>query len=84
MARLTLLVRAGCHLCELAREAMARVEARTGESWREVVVDGDPVLEARYGLYVPVVLLDDVEHGYWRVEEDRLELDLAGVSSGTG
>jgi hypothetical protein len=25
-----------------------------------------------------VILLDGKEHGYWRVEEDRLRRDLAG------
>ncbi|WP_121157863.1 glutaredoxin family protein [Micromonospora pisi] len=71
------MVRAGCRLCDLAKEAMARVERRTGEAWTEVDVTGDAELEDEYGLRVPVVLLDGREHGYWKVEEDRLERDLA-------
>ncbi len=34
-------------------------------------------LERDYGDRVPVVLLDGAEHGYWRVEEDRLLRDMA-------
>ncbi|MGA8116858.1 MAG: glutaredoxin family protein [Actinocatenispora sp.] len=75
--RVTLLSRAGCHLCEAAREAMVRVEERTGVAWREVDVESDIELERDYGDRLPVVLLDGREHGYWRVEEERLVRDLA-------
>lgn len=74
--RLTLLTRPGCHLCDVAKESMARVAAATGEPWNEVDVTGDPHLEDEYGFRVPVVLLDGKEHGYWRVEEERLLRDL--------
>jgi Glutaredoxin-like domain (DUF836) len=77
-----LMVRGGCRMCEVAREAMVRVAAGTGESWVEVDVAGDPVLEDEYGLRVPVVLLDGKEHGYWKVEEDRLIRDLARSAGG--
>jgi hypothetical protein len=76
--RLVLITRAGCHLCDVAKEAMDRVAAATGETWHEVDVDGDRDLLAEYSDRVPVVLLDGREHGYWRVEEDRLLRDLAG------
>jgi len=74
--RLTLLTRAGCHLCDVAKEALARVCRRTGEQWREVDVDSDAELQAEYSDRVPVILLDGKEHGYWRVEEERLLRDL--------
>ncbi|MEE6259415.1 glutaredoxin family protein [Plantactinospora sonchi] len=74
--RLTLITRPGCHLCDVAREAMARVVAVTGDRWTEVDVTSELELERDYGDRVPVVLLDGREHGYWRVEEDRLLRDL--------
>ncbi|MFY1696174.1 MULTISPECIES: glutaredoxin family protein [unclassified Solwaraspora] len=74
--RLTLITRSGCHLCEVAREAIARVAAQTGEEWVELDVDSDIELERDFGERLPVVLLDEREHGYWRVEEDRLLADL--------
>ena len=78
VSRLTLITRPGCHLCDVAKEAMDRVAADTGESWVELDVESDIALEREYGDRVPVVLLDGKEHGYWRVEEDRLRRDLAG------
>ncbi|WP_203660875.1 glutaredoxin family protein [Actinocatenispora rupis] len=75
--RLTLLTREGCHLCDDAKVAMARVAATAGVGWREVDVASDIELEREYGDRLPVILLDGREHGYWRVEEDRLLRDLA-------
>ena len=75
--RVTLITRADCHLCEVAKQALDRVAADTGVRWCEVDVDADPELQAEYWDRVPVILLDGKEHGYWRVEEDRLRRDLA-------
>ncbi len=76
--RVTLLVRAGCHLCADARVAVARVAADTGVGWTEVDVDTSADLADAYGDRVPVVLVDGREHGYWRVEEARLRRALTG------
>jgi glutaredoxin len=77
-ARVTLLTRPGCHLCEFARETVTRVCATTGVSWVEVSVDSDPEIEREYGDRVPVVLLDGREHDYFRVDEDRLTRAVLG------
>jgi glutaredoxin len=74
--RLMLVTRVNCHLCDVAKEAIARVAATAGVGWREVDVDADPALQEEYWDRVPVILLDGREHGYWRVEEDRLLRDL--------
>ncbi len=74
--RLTLITRSGCHLCEEAKVVMDRVTERTGEAWVERDLTGDLELEREYGDRLPVVLLDGREHGYWRVEEQRLLRDL--------
>ncbi|MEV4200311.1 glutaredoxin family protein [Micromonospora globbae] len=75
-ARLTLITRPGCHLCDEARAALERVVAVTGDRWVEWDVTGNIELERDYGDRLPVVLLDGREHGYWRVEEERLLRDL--------
>ena len=76
MHSLTLLTRVDCHLCQEARAALARVDATAGVDWTEVDVDSADDLAYEYGDRVPVVLLDGREHGYWRVEEERLLRDL--------
>jgi hypothetical protein len=72
----TLLTRAGCHLCEDAHAAMVRVHETTGVRWHVVDADADDELRIEYGDRLPVVLLDGAEHGFWRVEEERLIRDL--------
>lgn len=75
-ARLTLLTRAGCHLCQTAAETLTRIGAEAGLVPEAVDVDTDPELQAEYGDRVPVVLLDGQEHSYFTVDVDRLRRDL--------
>ncbi len=72
--RVILISRDGCHLCEVAEQALDRIVP--GE-WTRVDVDSSVELQRDYSDRVPVVLLDGKEHGYWRVEEDRLRRDIA-------
>lgn len=74
--RITLYTRPGCHLCDEAKHALDILAAQTGERWTEVNVAGDIELEREYGERLPVVMLDGKEHGYFRVESDRLRRDL--------
>jgi glutaredoxin len=83
-ARVVLYGRAGCHLCDDARALVVRVCAETGESWAEVDVD-DPAssltAERRgdLGELVPVVEVDGVMRGYFRIDENRLRRALAAA-----
>jgi glutaredoxin len=72
--RVTLNSRDGCHLCADAEAVLDRI---LPDQWVRVDVESSIELERDYGDRVPVVLLDGSEHGYWRVEEDRLLRDLA-------
>ncbi len=75
--RVTLVTRAGCHLCEVAQTALRTLSGELGFDYREVDVDAAPALRAEYSDRVPVILLDGREHGYWRLEEARLRKALA-------
>ncbi len=75
--RITLLGRVGCHLCETARDVVARVADETGCGWREVDVDGDPDLRAEWGDMVPVALVDGICIGYYEIEPATLRSALA-------
>jgi glutaredoxin len=75
-ARLQLLVRDGCHLCEAAAEALGPVAVEAGLDVVAVDVDADPELRAEYGDRVPVLLLDGREHSYFTVDLPRLRRDL--------
>jgi glutaredoxin len=72
----TVVTRNGCHLCEVAEADVERICADLDVPWEVTDVDADPELRAEYGELVPVILIDGEEHGYWRVEEDRLRAAL--------
>ena len=72
----TVVTRAGCHLCEDAEAVVERMAGELGFAWDRVDVDASAELRNEYGDRVPVILLDGREHGYWRVEEDRLRAAL--------
>ena len=75
-ARVTLYSRPGCHLCDDAREVVARVCADLGERFEEVSILDDPDLLERYAEEIPVTLVDGRQHDYWRVDEHRLRAAL--------
>jgi glutaredoxin len=50
--------REGCHLCEVARDVLLGVRARTPFPFEEVDIDRDDALVREYGFRVPVVLID--------------------------
>ncbi|HQY32779.1 glutaredoxin family protein [Actinotalea sp.] len=83
--RLVLYSRAGCHLCEPAAALVAAVAAEAGTGWLAVDVDTDPdaaALTERYGEMVPVVTVDGVVQGYWRLDAERLHRALAAPRRG--
>ena len=60
--------RAGCHLCDEAKEVLRR----HGLAYQEIDIDTDPELRARYTDCVPVVTIDGKERFRGRVEERLL------------
>jgi hypothetical protein len=74
--RVLLIGKPGCHLCDDAREVVARVTADLGETFEECSILDDPDLHERYWEQIPVVLVDGAQHDFWRVDEARLRAAL--------
>jgi hypothetical protein len=74
--RITLIGKPGCHLCDDAREVIARVAQDLQVGWRELSIADDPTLSAAYWEQIPVTLVDGAQHDYWRVDEARLRAAL--------
>jgi hypothetical protein len=77
-ARVELISKPGCHLCDVAREVIDIVCADTGDSWTEVSISDDPSLADLYWDKIPVVLVDGRPHDFWRVNPERLKATLHG------
>lgn len=81
--RLTLIGKPGCHLCDDAREVvqavMAEVEASDAAPHlrlEERSILDDEQLADRYAEEIPVLLIDDEVHNYWRIDPVRLKTAL--------
>jgi glutaredoxin len=74
--RVTLLTKPGCHLCDQAREVIARVAGELGVPWEELDISADQELNHRWWELIPVTLVDGEQHDYWSVSEDRLRQAL--------
>ncbi len=75
-ARVLLLGKPGCHLCDDARIVVAQVCAELGIGWDERSILDDPELERRYKEQVPVTFVDGAQHDFWRVDPSRLRRAL--------
>jgi glutaredoxin len=71
--------RSGCHLCDEAEDALARVIARfsaeypnVGYQVERLDVDQDQELLAKYSDEVPVLLLNGRQLAFWRIDEERV------------
>lgn len=80
--RLTIYSKPGCHLCDEMKSAVRRVlSKRTDEpaiSVDEIDISGDPALIDRYGLEIPVLLIDGKKAAKYRVSEEELRRMLDG------
>jgi len=76
----TMYSRRQCGLCDKARAAIQEGRHRGVEfEFHERFIDGDPALEDRYGMRVPVVLVDGREEFEYEVDPGRLRALLASL-----
>ena len=87
MIALTIYSRPGCHLCDEMKEAVNRAvrAAAAPVTVEEIDISADPDLEARYGVEIPVLLVDGKKAAKYRISEEalmRLLQDRAGRQGG--
>ena len=70
----TLYSRPGCHLCDEMKAVVHRVigVAEAPATVEEIDISTDADLEERYGLEIPVLLIDGKKAAKYRVTEDAL------------
>ena len=76
--------RPGCHLCEEMKALVTRVIDRTSTEARleEINVETDADLERRFGLEVPVLMLNGKKVAKFRVSAETLERVLTAGGAG--
>ena len=78
MLELTLLGRAGCHLCDELAEALAPAVATGRVHLVHADVDAEATLSRRFGRHVPVLLAGGAVLCAHRLDAARLDSALAG------
>ena len=86
---LTLYSRPGCHLCDEMKAVVHRAIGAIQEpiTIEEIDISTDPDLEARYGLEIPVLLVNGRKTAKYRITDAeilRLLRNRAGEAGGAG
>ena len=78
--QLTIYSKPGCHLCDEMKIVVRRVveSARAPIALEEIDITADPDLEARYGIDIPVLLVDGKKAAKYRIGEMELRRMVEG------
>ncbi|MDP3950004.1 glutaredoxin family protein [Microbacterium sp.] len=82
MTTITVIGKAGCHLCPTALAIVETVVADLPDEIGDRIeiversIEDDPALYELWWEKIPVVLIDDELHAHWRVSPDRLRQKL--------
>jgi glutaredoxin len=71
MRTVTVISRTGCHLCEIAIDKINSVKDELEFELEIKLINDLPELEQEYGEQVPVIMIDNKIHDYWRVDIER-------------
>ena len=77
MIALTIYSRPGCHLCDEMKAVVERVARTVPLTLEEIDISADPDLERRYGVEIPVLLVDGKKAAKYRLTEAELRRMLA-------
>jgi glutaredoxin len=69
--------RKGCHLCEIVKESLVKLEKRGGFRWREVDVDSSAESRRLYNDEVPVVFINGRKAFKYHMDEQEFLRKLA-------
>ncbi|MFZ1919056.1 MAG: glutaredoxin family protein [Terriglobales bacterium] len=69
--------RKGCHLCEIVKESLVKLEKRGGFIWREIDVDSNAEVRRLYTDEVPVVFINGRKAFKYHMNEQEFLRKLA-------
>ena len=85
MAEVVLYTRAGCHLCDEAKQLLRELQKNSRFQFSEVDIDQDPELRERYNEEVPVIFVHGKKAFKYRIDVrqflKRLEAGRANPST---
>lgn len=77
MVEVSIYSRSNCHLCDVALEVLEQMQSEFSFTINKKLIDGDLELEDKYGESVPVILINNVPHDFFRVNPERFRLAMS-------
>jgi glutaredoxin len=77
MIEVSVYSRSNCHLCEVALEVISEIRKDFEFTVTKILIDGDAELEGKYGEQVPVILINNQPHDFFRVDPERFRLAIS-------
>jgi glutaredoxin len=77
MRQVVMYSRKGCHLCEIVKETLVKLQRRGGFVWSEIDVDSDEQLRRQFTDEVPVIFIDGRKAFKYRLDEREFLRKLA-------
>lgn len=65
--------RPGCHLCDVAKDVVEKVQRRYPFSLSVINIETDPALETAYGTEIPVITINGNKAFKYKVDEAEFE-----------
>jgi glutaredoxin len=77
MIEVSIYSRSNCHLCEVALGVLEEIRNELDFQITKILIDGNAELEEKYGEQVPVILINNEPHDFFRVDPERFRLALS-------
>lgn len=77
MVKITIYSKKDCHLCEVAKETLLKLQQEFPFSLEEVDIEKDRAIFEKYKYLIPVIEIDGEIVSNYRVDENKLILKLS-------
>ena len=77
MIEVSVYSRSNCHLCEVALEVISEIRKEFEFTITKILIDVNAELEEKYGEQVPVILINNQPHDFFRVDPERFRLAIS-------
>lgn len=71
MVIVTIYSRSGCHLCDVALTDIEKFKNEFDFEIKKILIDGNVELEKKYGEEVPVILINEKPHDFYKIDVER-------------
>ena len=71
MVIVTIYSRSGCHLCDVALADIEKFKNEFDFEIKKILIDGNVELEKKYGEEVPVILINEKPHDFYKIDVER-------------